>query len=386
MIDALYRLLAGKYADDPRRARGRCGAAVGVIGIFANMLLFVVKFIAGALVGSIAVQADGINNLSDAGSSVISLISFKISEKPADRDHPFGHARIEYVASMIVSFIIMLIGFELLRESINKILHPTETTVFSYVSVIVLSVSVLVKLLLGLVNRGIGKKINSEVVKATATDCFSDALATGAVLVSTFVMKFSGFDTDGYMGVIVAVIIMIAGIKILAETKDHILGDAPDEDTVKAIREIISRYPEALGVHDMYIHNYGVGHAIASFHVEVNGAEDIYHTHDVIDNMEKQIAAELSIICTIHMDPIVTDDERTSALRSAVIEKIKEIDDRLNIHDFRFVEGDTHTNLIFDIVAPFELKLENKKVIELAEQKVREISNTYFCVICIDRE
>ena len=386
MTEFLYTLLAGKYKDDKKLARGRCGTTASIIGIIVNALLFAGKFTVGVLCGSIAMQADGINNLSDAGSSVVSFISFKISEKPADREHPYGHARIEYVASMIVSFIVMIIGFELLKESIGKITSPDSSTEFSIVSIVVLSASILVKLLLGLFNRSIGKRIDSDVMRATAADCFSDALATSAVLASTIIMKMTGFDADGYMGVIVAVIIMIAGVKILWETKDRILGGAPDEETVAAIKEIVSRYPEALGIHDMYIHSYGAGKTIASLHIEVDGAEDIYKTHDVIDNIEKQIASELSVLCTIHMDPIVTDDEKVSALRSEVEGKLRTIDPSLSLHDFRFVEGETHTNLIFDICAPFELKMSNDELISAVQKSVSDLSEKYFCVICVDRD
>ncbi len=385
MTEFLYKLFAGKYVNDPVKARSRCGTAASIVGIITNILLFGGKFITGFVFGSISMQADGINNLSDAGSSAISLISFKISEKPADREHPYGHARIEYVASMIVSFLILHIGLDLLLESVDKILHPSKTE-FSIISVIVLAVSIAAKLLLFLFNRGLGKRIDSDVVKATAADSFSDAIATTAVLASTLIMKFTGFDTDGYMGVVVAVIILIAGIKILLDTKDHILGTAPDEEIIKAIKEIVSRYPEALGIHDMFIHNYGPGRMIASLHIEVDGSADIYLTHDVIDQIEKQISTELKVICTIHLDPIVTDDERVSELRSKVADKIKEIDDRLSIHDFRFVEGDTHTNLIFDIVSPFEVKISEDDLISVAQAKVKELSEKYFCVICIDRE
>ena len=385
MSELLYKLVAGKHASDPTRARSRCGTAASIIGIIVNALLFAGKFTVGFLFGSIAMQADGINNLSDAGSSVISLISFKISEKPADREHPYGHARIEYVASMIVSFLILHIGLDLVVDSFKKIFSPETKTAFSILAVSVLVVSIVVKLLLGLFNRLLGKRIGSDVMKATAADCFSDALATTAVLISTLILKFTGFDADGYMGVIVALIILVAGTKILLETKDRILGGAPDEEIVKAIREIVGRYPEALGIHDMYIHSYGVGKTVASLHVEVDAAADIILTHDVIDNIEKQIASELSVLCTIHMDPIVTDDERVALLRQQVSEKVREIDSRLSIHDFRFVEGDTHTNLIFDVVSPFELKLSDDELFGLINAKVQEISDKYFCVICVDK-
>ena len=385
MTEFLYNLLSGKKKDDPSAARAKCGSAASVIGIIVNFLLFAGKFTTGFIFNSIAMQADGINNLSDAGSSVISLISFKISEKPADREHPFGHARIEYVASMIVSFLILHIGLDLIADSAKKIISPEKATEFSILSVIVLSASVAVKLLLGLFNRSLGKKIGSDVMKATAADCFSDALATTGVLVATIIMKLTGFDADGYMGLVVAAIIIVAGVKILLETKDRILGGAPDEETVAAIREIVSRYPEALGIHDMFLHSYGAGKSIASLHVEVDGGTDIYKTHDIIDNIEKQISNELGIICTIHMDPIITDDERVNELREVVSNTLRELDARLSIHDFRFVEGDTHTNLIFDIAAPFELKMSDTELIAEAQGRVKDISDKYFCVICVDR-
>ena len=385
MTEFLYKLLAGKKAKSPAEARGRIGTGASIIGIIANVFLFLGKFIVGTLVGSISMRADGINNLSDAGSSVISLISFKISSKPADRKHPFGHARIEYVASMVVSFLVLYIGIELIVESVNKIIAPVATE-FSIISMIVLGASVLVKLCLALFNSRLGKRIDSDVMKATAADSFSDAIATTAVLASMLITKFTGFETDAYMGLIVAAIIIAAGVKILLETKDHILGKAPDEEIIASLKEIIDRYPEAIGIHDMRLHNYGPGRTVASFHVEVDGSDDVFVIHDAIDNMEKQISEELAIECTIHMDPIVTDDCRINELREKTRAKVREIDERLNIHDFRFVEGRTHTNLIFDVVAPFELKMDDEKLVREVGAKVKEISNEYFAVVTVDRE
>ena len=385
MTEFLYKLLAGKKAKTQAEARGRIGSAAGIIGIITNALLFLGKFIVGTLVGSISMRADGINNLSDAGSSVISLISFKISSKPADRKHPFGHARIEYVASMIVSFLVLHIGIDLVTESVGKIIAPVATE-FSIISIVVLAVSVVVKLCLALFNSGLGKKIDSDVMKATAADSLSDAIATTAVLVSMIITKFTGFETDAYMGLVVAAIIIVAGVKILLETKDHILGKAPDAEIIDSVKEVIERYPEALGIHDMRIHNYGPGRTVASLHVEVDGAADVFMLHDAIDNMEKQICEELSIECTIHLDPIVTDDEKVSDLREKTRDKVREIDERLNIHDFRFVEGRTHTNLIFDVVAPFELSTSNEELVAKVGEKVKEISKEYFVVVTVDRE
>lgn len=384
MIEYIYKKLLGKKELDAAGTRERLGTGVSIIGIIVNLLLFAGKFTVGTLFGSISVRADAINNLSDAGSSVVSLISFKISSKPADRKHPYGHARIEYIASMVVSFIIIYIGFDLLKESVNKIINP-EKTEFSIISMVVLGVSVLAKLWLALVNKGIGKKIGSDVMKASSADSLSDAIATSAVMIAMIIMKLTGFETDAYMGVIVAVIIMIAGAKILNETKDHLLGGPPDEEIVEGIRRIVDANPAALGIHDMFIHNYGPGRVIASLHIEVDGSADFFETHDCIDNIEKQISTELGIICTIHMDPIVTDDDQVGKLRERVSELVREVDERLDIHDFRFVKGSTHTNLIFDIAAPFEVKTCDDELIELVQKRVSELDKSYFAVISVDR-
>jgi cation diffusion facilitator family transporter len=280
---------------------------------------------------------------------------------------------------------VLHIGIDLIVESVDKIANPTVTE-FSIVSIIVLGASVLLKLALALFNGRLGKKIDSDVMKATAADSLSDAIATSAVLASMIITKFTSFETDAYMGLIVAAIIIAAGVKILLETKDHILGKAPDGEIIDSVKEIIERYPEAIGIHDMRLHNYGPGRTVASFHVEVDGAADVFLIHDAIDNMEKQISEELSIECTIHMDPIVTDDERVNELREKAREKVREIDERLNIHDFRFVEGHTHTNLIFDVVAPFELKMSDDEIVLLVGSKIKELSGEYFTVVTVDRE
>ena len=384
MTEFIYKKLLGKRTMSPERTRSHLGSGMSIIGIIVNVLLFAGKFTVGLLTGMVSVTGDAINNLSDAGSSVVSLVSFRLSAKPADREHPYGHARFEYIASMVVSFIIMMIGFELLRESVGKILDPAKSE-FSAVSLAVLVVSVLAKLWLWRVNLGIGRKIDSDVIKATAADSLSDALATSAVAVAMIISYFTSFNTDGYMGVVVSVIIMIAGVKILLETKDHILGGAPDPELVKKINDIVESCPEALGIHDMFVHNYGPGRVIASLHIEVDGSADIFRVHDAIDNVEKRINTELGVICTIHMDPIVTDDERVDVLRRQVSELVKAIDERLEIHDFRFVEGPTHTNLIFDLAVPFEVKRSDEELIKLTCERVSEMDERYFAVISVDR-
>ena len=386
MTTLLSRLFVKDYKDTQSpTVRRRYGTMVSVIGILMNVLLFLGKAAAGFFFGSVSVMADAINNLSDAGSSAISFISFKISAKPADRSHPFGHARIEYVASMIVSFLIMLIGFELLRESATKIFAPAAPDK-SVITLVILGVSIAVKLWLGFFNRRIGKKIDSSVMRATAMDCFSDALATTAVLVSALLFFFWGINIDAYMGVLVAVLIIVAGIKILNETKNSILGEAPKKETLDGIKAIVDEYEGVLGIHDMVVHNYGPGRIIASFHAEVDGAGNIFEAHDMIDNIEKRISEEMGIQCTIHLDPIVVDDERINAMKAIVTSAVSEIDERIKIHDFRFVEGVTHSNFIFDVAVPFEIKLSDAEIREAISRKISDIDASYFCVITVDRE
>ncbi|MBE6546125.1 MAG: cation transporter [Ruminococcaceae bacterium] len=361
------------------------GSMASGVGIVANLLLSAAKLVAGVLSGAISVTADGLNNLSDAGSQVISLLSFKISAKPADRDHPFGHARIEYVASMIVSFLVLLVGFELLKESARQVFYPTETD-FSWIVLVILAVSVAVKLWLFFFYRSIGKRIESSVMRATAVDCLSDAASTGAVLVSGIVAHMTDLRTDAYMGILVAILILVAGIRILNDTKNSILGSAPDPKEIEEIVALTAEYPQILGIHDMVVHHYGAGNVIASFHAEVDGAADVFITHDVIDTVERRLWSELGIRATVHMDPIVTDDERVQALRMAVAERVKGLDDRLSIHDFRFVEGQTHSNLIFDVSAPFELKQTDDALKRKISSAISELSPNYFAVITIDRQ
>ncbi len=385
-MTALLTRLFIKNRDDLKNpaVRAAYGVLSGVVGIVVNLILFAAKFIVGTLSGSIAITADAVNNLSDAGSSIISLVTFRISAKPADREHPFGHARIEYVASLIVSIIILFIGYELFSSSLEKIFNPVET-VFHIASVIILALSIGCKLWLGLFNRALGKKIDSGVLRATAADSLSDALSTTAVLASLLISKFTGFDTDGYMGIIVAVIILIAGIKILNETKNSILGEAPSEETVAAIHDTVAQYPEALGMHDVMVHTYGSGVTIASMHIEVDGGGDIFALHDIMDTIEKRLLDEHRILCTVHMDPIVTDDEKVNDLRARTLQAVRQIDERYSIHDFRFVQGPTHTNLIFDVVIPFEVKASPGEIRRAIEEKIAAFEGNYYAVVTVDR-
>lgn len=386
MTDLILKLFVKGYGeDDSTKTRHAAGSAVAIIGMVVNVILAGIKLFAGIISGAISIIADALNNLSDAGSQVVSLISFKISAKPADRDHPFGHARIEYVASMIVSFLVLTVGFELMTESVSKIFAPVSAD-YNITVLIILGVSILGKLWLFFFGRSASKKLKSECLRASAADSLSDAIATLAVLVAAVIAKMTGVQTDAYMGVVVAIIILIAGVKILNDTKNSILGSAPEPEVVESIAQMSGEYPEILGIHDMVVHNYGPGNTIASFHAEVDGSANVFVTHDAIDNLEKRLYCELGVRATVHMDPIVTDDERVTALRVRVAEAVKSIDVRFGIHDFRFVEGETHTNLIFDVTVPFEVKMDDREIKEKVSSKISEMDPNYFTVLTIDRE
>lgn len=390
MTELLSKIFIKNYKNitDPKVRKGY-GTLSSFVGISVNIILAFIKLFLGIITVSVAVIADALNNLSDAGSSIITLVSFRMSAKPADRDHPFGHARIEYIASMIISFLILLVGFETLIKSVSVLLGISDAQLpsFSTVSIIILASSILLKLWLALFYRKIGKRINSGVIKASSVDSLTDCISTVAVLISAIIIKYTDLKIiDTIVGLGVSVMIIIAGVKILNETKNSLLGEAPVDEQVKSINEIISEYPEIIGTHDLMIHNYGPNHYIASFHAEVDGSKDIFILHDMIDIVEKRIQSELNILCTIHMDPIVTDDSTVNELKSFLIETIKQdVSPDISIHDFRVVIGNTHTNMIFDIILPFESKETPDDVIEKICVAVNKRRNECFCVITVDR-
>ena len=365
--------------------RRRYGTLSSIVGIILNLILASGKYIVGYVFGAISLMADGINNLSDAGSQAVSLISFKISSKPADKEHPFGHARFEYIASMVVSFLILHIGFNTIVDSVKKIFDSEAQTKFSWIIIIVLGISVLVKIWLCLFNRKIAKKIDSSMLRATAMDSLADACATFGVLVGMLVYKLTSFDIDAYMGAIVAILILVAGIRVFNDTKNSLLGERPSDELIAQINEVVSEYPEALGIHDMMVHNYGPGRTVATFHVEVDRNIDLIESHDMIDNIERHIYSKLGVQTTIHMDPIVTDNEEVNRLKAQVRKLVKEIDERLDIHDFRCVFGVTHTNILFDISAPFDLKLSDAELCERMSALIKNIDEKYFAVVTVDR-
>ncbi len=388
MTDLLIKLFV-KNTDHPERSdvREKYGVFASIVGVVINIILAAIKLIAGLLSSSIAIIADASNNLSDAGTSIISFVSFKIAAKPADKEHPFGHARIEYVSSMIVSFIILIVGFELMTSSVSGLINKDEISLkVSTLTYVILGVSILLKLWLGLFYRKIAKKIDSSVVHAASTDSFSDCMSTSAVLVSSIIIGFTNWwFIDSIVGLGVSVLIIIAGIKILIETKNSLLGEAPIDEIVESINKTVAEYPEILGIHDLLVHNYGPNHYIASFHAEVDGSKDIYMLHDTIDNIEREINEELGILCTIHLDPIVTNDAVVNELREFTFEAVKEIDENVTIHDFRTVIGQTHTNLIFDVVLPFDSPYSPEEITEKIKAAIKAKREYCFCVITIDR-
>ena len=375
------------------RVRSAYGTMVSVVCIVLNLLVAAGKIAVGALFGAISIMADGMNNLSDAGSSLVSLISFRMAAKPADREHPFGHARIEYVASLLVSVIIILVGWTLFRDSIETLIallqstRPAEVASATWLTYVVLGISIAVKLWMFFFNKKIAKKIDSSVMRATATDCISDAGATLGVLAAQIAAAYLSWPwLDSAVGIGISVLIIIAGIRVLGETKNSILGEAPADDVVESIKAIVGEYPEAIGIHDMMVHSYGPGHYIASLHVEVDGSADVFHTHDVIDNIEKRLHEQLGIIATIHMDPIVTNDETVNALRERTTLLLGSIDERLSMHDFRVVSGPSHTNLIFDIEAPYECKLSDAEIKQKVAAGLASWEGTHFAVLTVDRQ
>ena len=364
--------------------RQRYGVVSGVVGILCNALLCTAKIAAGLLTGAVSIVADGINNLSDGGSCVVSLLGFKMAGKPADDKHPFGHGRIEYVAGLIVSFIIVLMGVELAKTSLDKIFHPEEIS-FSWITPAVLGISILVKLWMCFFNRKMGDKIDSAVLRATAMDSLSDVAATSSVLAGFVIGYWARVNLDGYLGVLVALFILYTGVSTAKGTLDLLLGEAPDPEFVKQIQQEVLSYPEIIGVHDLIVHNYGPGHSVVSLHAEVPCDVDILKIHDTIDNAERDLKKKFDCEVVIHMDPIVTDDKETNEIHQKLSSIVRLLDSRVTIHDFRMVKGPTHTNLIFDIVVPHQFRLTDDQVVESLRQAVKALDARYEIVVNVDK-
>ena len=384
MIEFLARVFI-RHRDtlSPSALRQAYGQLCGAVGIGLNLLLFAGKLFAGTISGSIAITADAFNNLSDAGSSLVTLLGFRLAGRKPDPEHPFGHGRMEYISGLAVAGLILLMGVELGKSSLKKILSPEEI-VSSPLVLAILAVSVAVKLYMFYYNRSIGRKIKSAAMSATATDSLSDAVSTTAVLIATLVGQFTGLNIDGWVGLLVALFILFSAYKAAKETLSPLLGQTPDPEFVDRIEQIVLSYPEVLNIHDLIVHDYGPGRMMISLHAEVSADGDLLQLHDVIDNAEHRLKKELGCMAVIHMDPIITNDAHTDALRMAVAEKVKSIDPRLTIHDFRTVSGPTHTNLIFDVVVPYDVKLTADEVRRRIGALVKELDENYFAVVQVD--
>lgn len=357
------------------------GNVLSCIGILLNIALCVGKFFVGIISNSISISADAFNNLSDAGSSCISFVSFYLSSKPADEKHPYGHARYEYISSMIVAVLIILLGIEVLKSGIDKILHP-QIQSFSYISMIVLIISILVKIWMYYMNRYYGNMLQSKVMLATAADSMSDVMATSAILISTILSNLLKFDLDGYMGIVVSFIIIWNGYEIVRSSLDDILGKAPSEAFVKELKNKVLSYKDVKGIHDLIVHEYGVNRIYASVHVEVDYRMNILQSHDMIDNIERDVKQQLGVELVIHMDPIILDDPLTNTLKQQVETILVNIDKDLSLHDFRVVFGPTHTNLIFDVVVPFHITLSDKQLKQKIKDELQD--ETYELVVTFD--
>ena len=385
MINLLVKTFvkdAGNVQDP--QVRQRYGTLSGAVGIFLNLLLSAGKMIAGLITGSIAITADAFNNLTDAVSSVVTLVGFRMAGKQADDDHPFGHGRIEYLSGLAVSVVILLVGLELAKSSVEKIIHP-EQVEFSWLSAGILIAAICVKLWMSYFNRSLSRRIGSAAMAATATDSLSDAVATSAVLLSAIIGKFTGVNIDAWAGILVALFILRAGWGAAKDTLNPLLGQSPDPELVRDIERTVLAHHQVVGIHDMIIHDYGPGRSMMSLHAEVPAGSDIMEVHDEIDAIERELKAKYHIDASIHMDPIVTGDETISKARKMVSELVREVDPAMTIHDFRMTSGPRHRNLIFDVVVPYSVKSTDDEVRREIERKIRAADPNSFAVIQIDR-
>ena len=384
MISLLAKwLIPNREQVEDGAVRRAWGALCGFVGIGLNILLFAGKLAAGTLSGSIAITADAFNNLSDAGSSVVTLLGFRLAGKKPDAGHPFGHGRLEYVSGLIVAGLILLMGAELAKSSVDKILHP-EAVTFSWLAAGILLASIGVKLYMYLYNRAVGKKIKSAAMSATAADSLSDTAATSAVLLAMVIGKLTDVQLDGWVGLVVALFILWSAVQAARDTISPLLGQAPDPLLVKEIESLVMGHDTVVGIHDLVVHDYGPGRCIISLHAEVPADEQVLELHDVIDNIEEELAQKLHCEAVIHMDPVVVGDPTVTALHQQVAALVKTIDPRITIHDFRMVPGQTHTNLIFDAVIPFDERLTRQQVADRIRQMVSEMEGDYRAVVKVE--
>lgn len=382
-MNFLVRRFIKNYQDTKdANVRTSIGKLSGIVGIFSNLFLFVIKFVIGTIVHSVSIQADGVNNLTDAGSNIISILSFHLANKPADKDHPFGHERTETIASLFVGILILVLGFETAKESISKVIHPGSID-FRIASVIILLISIIVKFWMYAYNKKLSKTYDSSLLEATALDSISDVCGTTAVLVSTLLSPVLHFNLDGYMGIVVSGIILYGAYGLLRDMINSLIGEAPDPELVHNIVDRIMAHPAILGVHDMMLHNYGPNKIFASAHVEVDSSKDIFETHDHIDNIEREVKENMNIDLVLHMDPVKVNDPETELYRAKVVKAIHQIDPKWGFHDFRIVSGPTHVNLVFDLVIPFEEKYSQEEIEDMLLKHIQSDKKIYF-VLTID--
>ncbi len=384
MIQFLAKHLIKDYQQVKRpEVRQKYGLLCGTVGVCLNVLLFAGKALAGILSGSVAITADAFNNLSDAGSSVVSMLGFKLAGQKPDSDHPFGHGRMEYISGLVVAMLIVLMGVELLKSSVEKIRNPEEITL-SALTVAILVVSIAVKLYMSAYNRSVGKKIDSAAMAATATDSLSDVCATTVVLAATLAGHFTGLAIDGWCGLLVAVFILYAGGRAAWDTISPLLGQPPEPEFVAEVERRVLAHPEIVGIHDLIVHDYGPGRLMITLHAEVPADGDLLALHDAVDTVENELAENMHCMATIHMDPVVCD-EATQEVRQQVAELVRQIDERITIHDFRMVRGTTHTNLIFDAQVPFGLKRTDKEIERQIKALVRGMKGNYYAVVRVEK-
>lgn len=366
------------------QVRKAYGTLCGGMGIALNILLFAGKFLAGFLSNSIAITADAFNNLSDAGSSLITLVGFQMAGQKPDPHHPFGHGRIEYLSGLFVSVAILIMAIELIQSSVDKILHP-QPVVFNSLTIIILLVSIAVKIYMAYYNKNIGKKIDSAAMRATATDSLSDTLATTVVLAASLTAHFTGLKIDGYCGILVGLFIFYAGYSAAKDTISPLLGQPPEPNFVKNVETIVMSYEHVQGIHDMVVHDYGPGRVMISLHAEVPADGSLLILHDMIDNIEHRLHNELHCEAVIHMDPVITDDEQTNHLKKLLADLLHNNYPEIRFHDFRMVKGPTHTNIIFDIVVPFDYKERDDVITDFLQKEIHRIDSSYFAVIQVDK-
>lgn len=385
MTDLILRIFVRdhKNTEDPA-VRDKSGRVAGAVGIVTNFLLFLMKIIVGTVFHSVSVTADAVNNLTDSGSSVVTLIGFKMASKPADEKHPFGHARIEYLSGVIVSFIVIFLGLQLGMSSVEKILTPEENAL-TPVALVVLVISILAKLWQCLFYRKVGRMIKSESVEATSKDSRNDVIATSVVLLGAVITMLTGVNLDGYMGAAVALFIVFSGVQLTISTADPLLGQAPEGELVQTITEKMLSYPGIIGMHDLAVHNYGVGRCFASAHCEVDAKNDILVSHDLIDNIERDFSRDLGIHMVIHLDPVIVGDARTDALHCKVQSLVTALYPTVTIHDFRVIWGVTHSNIVFDAAVPFSVKDSDAVITQNLEAEIQKLDPDYRTVVTIDR-